>query len=369
MLVVSSAAATARPAQDWTIPALVSLLGHFDATITTVTAGTYRAGQADKADAVFYLGADKEPLPAVLLADLYDSDHPVCWIGGNLEQLAAALLARTLRLRVDDAPHARALPHRPLPRRLPPPPGRAARRPAAARPAGRRKRWPPRDGPEGASTPYLVRSGHFWYVADLALTGVDQPGAWLALADQLHQILSQEHPSRRTASACLIDINPMSDGKNLRNLIHTLEGQKVPVALAITPLYRNPRQNQEVRLLEQDGLVAVLIEAQAHGATVLVDGLTHQSASETGTEPEFWDGRRHRPLVERDSEDTHRRIDQAINELAACGLYPVGWTTPDGSASPADYAEVKRSFTTVWERRYAERHRPRSAGVPVPPAQ
>ena len=339
MLVVSSVPAR----HDWTVPALVNLLGHFPCIVDTLPAAQYRAGKVDPYDAVIYLGATREQLPRALVSDLYESQKPVCWIGENLDQLAERFSLGRYGFRL------------------------TGKQVTTGDVSYREHRFPaasPRlpeivvDRLEGcaviataATTPYAVRRGNFWYFVENPLRGASRSGSWLILADQLHDVLGEAHPSRRTALLCLTDINPRTSARSVRSLVKTLSAERLPFALAVTPLYRDPARNREARLFEQDDLVGVLQEAQGQGAAIIALGLTYQSAARTGEEAEFWEETRHGPLLERSSEDTHRRLDQAVNELAACNLYPVAWSTPRGLAAPADYSEMAQSFSLAWERR------------------
>ena len=227
--------------------------------------------------------------------------------------------------------------------------------------------WPVPDVPRAAVGVYTI-----WDADQLMYVGMAGRGmgaGWAELADQLHEVLGEEHRPRKTALLCLSEINPLTDARALRALTRALTEEHVPFALAVTPIYRDPARKRDTRLLEEDGLVRVLRDAQEGGAAIISLGLTYQSAKRTGEEAEFWDEQRHAPLLERSSEDTHRRIDLAINEFAACGLYPVAWSTPRGMATPADYAEMAQSFSTVCENRLPSLHAPSPQSFPYPIAR
>lgn len=339
VLVVHSVEAEA----DWIVPSFMNLLGHFDCQITTLPAAQYQSGQLASYAAAYYLGAREEKLPRALLADLYDAEIPVCWVGANLDQLAGQFSLGRYGFRLGRAPVAMkevSYQGRRFPTASPYLPEVTVTRPEACTAIAM-----------AGETPYAVRSGRFWYFPEMALDGLGELSSWLVLADQLHEMLAEEHPPRRTAFLCLSEINPLTEARAVRRMTDILEKERVPFALAITSVLRDPAREREVRLLDRGDLVAVLRRAQDKGAALIALGLTHQCAGRTGSEAEFWDEARNAPLLERSSEDTHRRLDLAITELSACGLYPVAWTTPRGLASPADYAEMAQNFSTAWERR------------------
>ncbi len=347
LLLVYDVTVTGTQRSDWLVPALSNLLGHFDGSVTALPSARYRAGQVAQYEAVCYLGGVPARLPQALLADLYDSDRPVCWIGKNLEQLAARFSLGRYGFHLTPAAgnfeqvryRGQLLPRAPAPLA-----GIALDDPnlchllATAEAKGRR-------------TPYAVRAGRLWYFPEAPFAPRDDLGASLALADQLHDVLAQHHPPRRSAAVIITGLTPESNPRAVRRLVRVLSEARVPYALAVTPQYLDPEGAREVRLAERPALVEVLQEAQQAGAALIVSGLTSQSAGRTGTEAEFWDEVRHGPLLERSSEDTHRRLTESVAQLVGCGLYPTLWSTPRGLASPADYVEIAACFSTAWERR------------------
>ena len=350
VLVVHDEFPEAEVSDQWVVSSLLSLLGHFDCATTVIPAEEYGAGEIDRHDAVIYLGLWRgAELSPELLTDIYDTDRTVCWVGHNLDQLAerfslgrygfhlsggepatgydrvfyrGQLLARgagpLTRIAVTDAEACEVL--------------------ATAEGAGRR-------------APYAVRSGRFWYFADLPLLQSSEIGHYLVLCDQLHEVLIQPHQERRTAFICITGVNAESDPHALRSLIRYLQGESLPFAISVIPVFRDPAEGVEIRLSSRGVLVGVLRGAQRGGAAVIAEGFTHQRLGRSGQEAEFWDLRRDRPAADRSVEDTRMRLERSVAELLLCGLFPVAWSTPDGRASPEDYEEIARYYSTVWERR------------------
>ncbi|MCJ7752284.1 MAG: hypothetical protein MUQ65_14560, partial [Armatimonadetes bacterium] len=89
VLLVHDAGAAPMPAERRIIATARDILSHFDGAITVIAADEYRAHLLDGYDATIYLGIrDGAELPEAFLADCYDLDRPLCWLGANLDQLA-----------------------------------------------------------------------------------------------------------------------------------------------------------------------------------------------------------------------------------------------------------------------------------------
>ena len=359
VLVVYSEGPRSTLAAQWVVPSLLNLLGHFDCAAEAVPAEAYQAGQAHGSDAIFYLGLESgAALPQALLEDLYDASSPVCWLGRNLEQLAArfSLGRYGFRVEAEAAPdgYTRVVYRA---QSLPRPKGPLAKLTVTHRPSCQVLAAAEGGGPP---LPYAVRSGNFWYFPDLPLLASGETGAALVLADQLHQILGQDHDASRTALICIGPIMAQADAGRVRDLVGYLEGEKVPFAIAVTPVYRDPEQGIEVRLSSRRSLVGALRAAQRSGAAVIANGLTHQFAGISGEDAEFWDLVRNRPPTGHTPTETAERIRRALGELSRCGLYPIAWATPASKASSADYDQIAQRFSTACERRLA------SALAPTP---
>ncbi len=68
---------------------LKNLLAHFDATVDLVPVEAYTAGKVENYDATFYLGGYyNNPIPPAFLADVYNTSKTVVWFKYNLWQLA-----------------------------------------------------------------------------------------------------------------------------------------------------------------------------------------------------------------------------------------------------------------------------------------
>ena len=351
------------------VPALVNLLGHFDCRIEVVESEAYESGQVDQYDATIYVGLHTGArLPEALLRDIHETAKPVCWLGENLDQLAARFPLSEYGFEMTSADLVEEY-DRVLYR------GQVLSRPASLPGEGPLRALKvtdpkicqvlaeveqPADSaasvergaiPERAALPYALRSGHFWYFADPP-TNVSAPGgSYLALCDQLHPFLGVRHPLARTALVCIKGVHARTSPDRVRELSNLLRSEKVPFAISVTPVYRDPGRDLEVPLSSERRLVGILREAQHAGAAVIADGFTHQTFGRTGEDAEWWDVQRDLPVAGRTGMATARRIEDSVAELVKCGLFPVAWSTPEGRATPADYTQIAEVFSTAWERR------------------
>ncbi len=369
VLIVHDPPFSASPRALSVVPALVNLLGHFDCQIEVVESEAYEAGQVDQCDATIYVGMQTGVrLPEALVTDLHETGKPVCWLGGNLEQLASRFPLGGYGFELTSAELAEEY-DRVLYR------GQVLSRPASLPGLGpltavkvtdpkicqvlaeveqARGSGPPGSGgatAERAALPYALRSGHFWYFADPP-TNVSAPdGSYLALCDQLHPFLGVRHPLARTALLCIKGVHARTSPDRVRELSNLLRSEKVPFAISVTPVYSDPTRDLEVPLSEERRLVGILREAQHAGAAVIADGYTHQTFGRTGEDAEWWDMQRDLPVAGRTGIATAQRIGDSVAELVKCGLFPVAWSTPEGRATPADYTQIAELFSTAWERR------------------
>ena len=359
VLVVYSVDPSAGADSNWALPSFLNLLGHFDCEVSTLAAGDYRGDEIESQDVFVYLGLGAGiDLPEALVADVYDTDKTVCWLGSDLEQLAARFSLGRYGFRLHppnpEARYTRVLYQaHTLRRRAGPLAALEVVQPNVCQVLARAVR-------REDETPYAVRSGSFWYLPEMPLLEVDEEGTYLLLCDQLHEILGQPHPQVRTALLCITGVTSESDPFALEALTRYLRSQQLPFAISVVPVFRDPANGTDLPLSARRAVVGVLRGAQEAGAAIIAHGLTHQRSGRSGYEAEFWDVPRDRPLDSWLPADTRRAVQASVNELVHCGLFPLAWATPAGRASERDYREIARCFSTAWERRLA------SDGAPVP---
>ena len=81
----------------------------------------------------------------------------------------------------------------------------------------------------------------------------------------------------------------------------------------------------------------------------MLHGYTHQYRGVTADDFEFWDGFRNAPRADDSPELVREKLNAALDECFRCDLYPIAWETPHYAASPTDYTEFARVFTTFNE--------------------
>ncbi len=204
--------------------------------------------------------------------------------------------------------------------------------------------------PDGRTFPYVLRSGGFWYIADSPFSYAYEGGRFLILADLLHDILGQDHPTAHQALVRIEDINPEDNPAYLKRLGQWLEKEGIPFSLSLIPIFRDPSTQQEVRLSERPKLVAALKELVNRGATIVLHGATHQHQGRTAEDYEFWDDISGRPIPHETQDWVEERIRLGLEECLRCGLYPLTWETPHYSASQEDYRLIGRFFDSLYDR-------------------
>ncbi len=203
---------------------------------------------------------------------------------------------------------------------------------------------------ETHSFPYVLKSGNFWYVADSPFSYAYEAGRFLILADLLHDILGQPHPPSHQALVRIEDVNPEDDPEKLVRIGRWLEKQGIPFAVSLIPIFRDPANQQEIRLSERPKLVAALQELVRRGGTIVLHGATHQHQGRTAEDFEFWDDIVGQPIPHETTDWVEERIKLALEECFRCGLYPLSWETPHYAASQEDYRLISRFFNTFYDR-------------------
>src|SRR4030095_3156216 len=175
---------------------LANLLGHFPLPYQISPVESYRSGDLDDYRATFYLGTVfNNPLPNAFLDDVMASQKPLCWFKYNLLNLGTGSphgmqfeAQFGFRFEFMDSSgftnityKTETLTKYPADPEL----GRTtllnssvANAPANA--------W---QGDPSNSIPYVVRGGHFWYVADVPFSYMSEEDRYLAFADLLHAIV------------------------------------------------------------------------------------------------------------------------------------------------------------------------------------
>lgn len=341
---------------------LAALLGHFQAKCDITEQIYYEPGSLAGYDAVFYLGGTHKPINADFLNDSYQSPQPVVWMGRGLDWLAADHPLSKYGLsysRVDSSGILSIVRYKETSLTKTNPitsiatvtdPAKAV---VLAWVAGGNEK-----------EPYIIRSGNFWYFADIPMigttidsaysaAGATEDSAYLALADLLHDIMHQDHTADHSALLRIEDVHPKTDIDSLNSVVEYLYQNGIPFGLGLVPVYINPATGEEIHLADRPEFVQAIKNAQSKGAVIVLHGYTHQRVGETVVDYEFWDSETHAPPIDETPENISARVDAALRETYAQGIYPSVWETPHYAASDLTHSIVAKNFGVVWERRDA----------------
>lgn len=207
-----------------------------------------------------------------------------------------------------------------------------------------------------AKTPYVLRKGDFFYIADNPVSVIDERDRYLILADVLFDFLKLEPRSaKRYALARIEDIHPGYDPQLLQMTIDVFKSRKIPFAISLIPRYVGPAKRldatQDARFMNQ------IRYAVENGATILVHGYEHQLTVDlgcgvtfTGEGYEFWDVCKNGPLPFDSVTFVQRRLDRAKKILEEAKIPFAGWVTPHYAASPLAIRVAQSNFGRVVQR-------------------
>lgn len=209
----------------------------------------------------------------------------------------------------------------------------------------------------GGQTPYVIKSGNFWYVADLPTTYLTETDRYLVFADLLPQMVGVATTCSPKAVIRLEDISPFVNSVELGRVVDTLTALNVPFGVATFPYFVDEPGGTSLTFANNPDTLNVLKNAQAglgeifqHGSFHMYQGLLNPSGI-SGLDWEFWNINTNMPLTGFTADQAVARIQAGKAELEAQGLLPVGWVTPH-YAAPVDFLP---RFKDVYFRQYERR--------------
>ncbi|MGA9116886.1 MAG: DUF2334 domain-containing protein [Bacteroidota bacterium] len=332
---------------------LANLLGHFSLEADILGTNDYRAGMIRNYRRVFYIGftSTNRP-PESFLEDAASAATPLLWIHTGFVAFSSRPDVRSrlgfFALRMDST-------------------GGFDRVIAGRRTFTREEpnihlvevRDPARvevlasavSSRTGKRTPYILRSGDFWYVADPPFSLATPTDRYLLFADLLHEVLGIPHEESRSAILRIEDINPLENPDRLRDIADLLARKGVPFLVGVSPVFVDPSAGLRVTLSQKPDIVDALKYMTRNGGTIIMHGVTHQYKGITGSDFEFWDEQRDGPIVGETADAHRRKIELGLREFMKNGLYPLLWETPHYAASSLLYAVVGEYFSTAMEQR------------------
>jgi uncharacterized protein YdaL len=375
---------------------LRNLLGHFKSQVDFLPVENYVSGAVTPYQFVFYLGSLYDnPLPSAFLTDMAQNpSKTVVWFKYNLWQLTGHLGAAnfasqygfnfvTLR-NLDGAPSAAT-----------PNPGffdtvlyknkafvkyysyDATTGAISADPdvgitqivntTKAKALVNIQDSKTMEQAPYIVRSGNFWYVADLPFSYIGPRDRYLVICDILHDILNMLHPESHRALVRLEDVSENVDPSTVRTLANYLSTRRIPFSLAVIPFYKDPHGEytsgtpEAIHFANATNLLNAVQYSMQRGGKIVMHGYTHQYdnlenpyTAVSGDDFEAWRktsiGQQGQPVDKDSLQWALNRLSLGLAELATKKIVPFAWETPHYQASPNFYRATATKFTNVYER-------------------
>ena len=369
---------------------LKNLMGHFDSNAELLPVQNYVAGKMQAYDATFYMGGYYDnPLPAAFLSDVMTTQKTVVWFKYNLWQLAwnpaygfpAKFGFDFASLRGMNAAPSAANPN----------PGffdtigykgksfvkyytfngatgvinadPDIGMTTVINPAKASVLVPVTNPNTGETAPYVIRSGNFWYVADMPFSFIGPRDRYLVLTDLLHDMLGVNTPEKHQALVRLEDVGAMVSVQAMKTLTDYLYGKRIPFSIAMIPHYMDPLGvynggvAQEVPLSQASNLKRAINYALPRGGEVVMHGYTHQYSNirdphtgVSGDDYEFWNIVTNAPVAEDSTAWALGRLNAGKNELMSNGYNPVAWETPHYQASALASKAMPLVFPTTYQR-------------------
>ena len=333
---------------------LRQLLGHFSVDVTVISANAYKGGTLSTYAVGFYVGfSTAYAPPAAFLDDVFKTSRTFVWLNAGLDDLGrgrdlGARYGFLYRGFVKESAYDVVIADE---NRFP----RMEReinlvqivdseKAQVLATASSTKRSVP-------DTPYIVRAGSFWLVADSPLSYATEADRYLLFSDLLHDMLGEQHASSHSAIIRIEDTNPFSDPETLRTVADRLASLGVPFLVGVTPFYVNPATGTRIAMSAKPDYVDALHYMMERGGTVVMHGTTHQYKGESASDYEYWDESGDRPIPDETRASVERRVRDGLLECLRNGVYPLLWETPHYAASKLDYSVFAAHFSSAIEQR------------------
>ena len=209
-----------------------------------------------------------------------------------------------------------------------------------------------------AKTPYVLRTGDFFYIADNPVSVIDERDRYMILADVLFDFLKlPPRTDKRYALVRIEDIHPGYDLRLLQMTFDVFKKRKLPFAISLIPRFIGPGSEKGLDAVNDRKFLGVIRDAVDNGATLLVHGYEHHltidlgcGISFTGEGYEFWDVCKNKPLPFDSVRFVQDRIDRAKRIMHDAKLPYAGWVTPHYAASPLAFRVIHANFGRMVQR-------------------
>lgn len=372
---------------------LYNLLAHFNTTTTMLPVQNYTAGMTEQYTATFYLGSYyANPVPAAFLSDVSTTQKTVVWFKYNLWELAwntAYPFTSRYGITFSSLAGMNAAPSASAPNpgfydtvtyknqtmtkyyafnattgAISADPDIGVTAVADATKATALVTISNSVNPTAyPAVPYVIRSGNFWYFADMPFSFIGPRDRYLVVCDMLHDILGTNAPTQHRALVRLEDLNATNTVSSIETLAGYLYGKKIPFSLATIPLYTDPNGvynggvAQTIHMVNATGLKQALNYSIARGGKLLMHGYTHQYSNipnlvnaVSANDYEFWLATLNRPVNEDSTQWAAGRLSAGLLELQLNGYTPFAWEAPHYQSSPLAIAAVPKYFKNTYQR-------------------
>lgn len=213
------------------------------------------------------------------------------------------------------------------------------------------------------TAPYVMRSGNFWYFADMPFSFIGPRDRYLVICDLLHDILGTNAPTSHRALVRLEDVNATTSVAAMKTLTDYMQSKSIPFSIATIPLYTDPNGvynggvAQTIHLVNATGLKQALNYAKARGGKILMHGYTHQYSNipnlinaVSANDFEFWLATQNRPVNEDSTQWAANRLSAGLLEFQLNGYNPFAWEAPHYQSSPLSIQAVPKYFKNTYQR-------------------
>ena len=330
---------------------LQNLLTHFNLRSSLVPLDEYKRGQLEDYRAGFLIVSSiNTKIPPALLADIRATDHPFAWLGGHIDQLLVTPEARR-HYGFSFVEYRKDLDYRSVLYKqtslIKPEPDLSI---VSIQDPKTAEVMATAINEKKVSSPYVVKSGNFWFFADKPLSYMGEGTRYLVLADLLHDILGINHASDMRAMVRIEDVSIDDDPDDLVRIAHWLSDRHIPFQMAIIPIFRDPAHSLEIRLGDRKSTVDAIHDMIALGGTPIMHGITHQVHGLSGDEYEFWDELGNKRIGGDSAEFVNRRLRLGFAECFNNDIYPVAFEVPHYGASEIDYRTLGQAFSLFYDR-------------------
>ncbi len=333
---------------------LYQLLGHFDLQKSAVAADDYKTAECNKFDFLFFIGYSPTCAPPdKFLDDAYNFKGTLIWIGNGIIGINGRHDLQDkygfVPVKLDSTTGFQSVVT----------PDKAFRFTKGDQyltilsitQRSKAEVMANAVAPNHIVSPYAIHSGNLYLFGDSPFSYMGPTDRYLFFAEKLHDILHQEHPEFHSALIRIEDVHPLEDPNSIRKISDLLYSEGVPFLIAVVPFYVDPANNIRVALSDKPDMVDALRYAEAHGATIVMHGVTHQYHGVTASDFEFWDEAGNRPIRDDNAAYVQQKLETGVEELMRNGIYPLAWETPHYGASEIDYAAIAKVFSTTVEQR------------------